>query len=140
MNLDHLRAHCLSFPGASEGLQWGECLLFRVANKIFVNVTLADTPPRIWVKCTAERCAELLEIEGIRRAPYIGKHDWVELERMDLLRDTEMREVIAESYQNIRNKLPRSVQAKLEEKQLPLRVKSRLGMTKKKKSTRQSRG
>ena len=103
MNLDSLRAHCLSFPGASEGLQWGECLLFRVANKIFVNVTLADTPPRVWVKCTPGRCAELLEIEGIRRAPYIGKHDWVELERMDLLRDAEMREVIAESYRNIRH-------------------------------------
>jgi predicted DNA-binding protein (MmcQ/YjbR family) len=131
MNLDRLRAHCLSFPGASEGLQWGECLLFRVANKIFVNVTLADTPPRVWVKCTRERCAELLEIEGTRRAPYIGKHDWVELERMDLLRDAEMRELIAESYQNIRSKLPRSVQAKLGEKQLPLRVKSQLGMTKK---------
>ena len=122
MNLDSLRECCLSFPGASEGLQWGECLLFRVANKIFVNVTLADTPPRVWVKCTPGRCAELLEIEGIRRAPYIGKHDWVELERMDLLRDDEMREVIAESYQNIRSKLPRSVQAKLEEKQIPRRV------------------
>ncbi len=101
MDLNSLRAHCLSFPGASEGLQWGECLLFRVANKIFVNVTLADTPPRVWVKCTPGRCTELLEIEGIRRAPYIGKHDWVELERMDLLRDAEMRELIAESYQNI---------------------------------------
>jgi predicted DNA-binding protein (MmcQ/YjbR family) len=140
MNLDSLRAYCLSFPGATEGLQWGECLLFRVANKIFVNVTLADTPPRVWVKCTPGRCAELLEIEGIRRAPYIGKHDWVELERMDLLRDAEMREVIAESYQNIRSKLPRSVQAKLGEKQIPVRVKSRLGMTKKKKSSRQSQG
>ena len=133
MDIESLREFCLSFPGASEGLQWGECLLFRVAKKIFVNVTLADTPPRVWVKCTPERCAELLEIEGIHRAPYIGKPDWVELERMDLLRDAEMREVIAESYQNIRSKLPRSVQAKLGEKQIPLRVKTRPAMTKKKK-------
>ena len=134
MDLDSLRAYCLSFPGTSEGLQWGECLLFRVAKKIFVNVTLADTPPRVWVKCTPGRCAELLEIEGIRRAPYIGKHDWVELERMDLLPGAEMREVIAESYQNIRSKLPRSVQAQLGEKQIPLRVKARPGMTKKKRA------
>jgi predicted DNA-binding protein (MmcQ/YjbR family) len=133
MNLDSLRAHCLSFPGTTEGLQWGECLLFRVANKIFVTVTLADTPPRVWMKCTPGRSAELLEIEGIRRAPYIGKHDWVEMERMDLLRDAEMREVIAESYRNIRSKLPRSVQAKLGEKQIPPRVQTRPGMTQKKK-------
>jgi predicted DNA-binding protein (MmcQ/YjbR family) len=115
MNIDSIRAYCLSLPGATEGLQWGECLLFRVAKKIFVNLTLADTPPRIWLKCTPERCAELLEIEGIRRAPYIGKHDWVELERVDLLPDAELRALIAESYQNIRSKLPRSVQAKLDE-------------------------
>lgn len=133
MDIESLREFCLSFPGASEGLQWGECLLFRVAKKIFVNVTLADTPPRVWVKSTPGRCAELLEIEGIHRAPYIGKHDWVELERMDLLRDAEMREVIAESYQNIRSKLPRSVQAKLGEKQISPRAKSRPAMTKKKK-------
>ena len=133
MVIESLRKFCLSFPGASEGLQWGECLLFRVANKIFVNVTLADTPPRVWVKCTPERCAELLEIEGIRRAPYIGKHDWVELERMDLVRDGEMRELIAESYRNIRSKLPRTVQATLGEKRIPLRVKTRPGITKKKK-------
>ena len=122
MNIDSLRAYCLSFPGATEGLQWGECLLFRVANKIFVNVTLADTPPRIWLKCTPERCTELLEIEGIRRAPYIGKHGWVELERVDLLPDAEMRALIAESYQNIRSKLPRTVQAKLDgAKRVPAR-------------------
>lgn len=116
MDLDSLRAHCLAFPGATEGLQWGECLLFRVANKIFVNVTLGDTPPRIWVKCNPERCAEMLEIEGVRRAPYIGKHDWIELKCLDLLPNAEMHELIAESYQNIRSNLPRSVQAKLEEK------------------------
>ena len=114
MNIESLRKYSQSFPGATEGLQWGECLLFRVAKKIFVNVTLADTPPRIWLKCTPERCAGLLEIEGIRRAPYIGKHNWVELERMDLLPDAELRALIAESYQNIRSKLPRSLQAKLD--------------------------
>ena len=114
MDLDSVRSHCLSLPGTTEGLQWGECLLFRVAKKIFVNVILGETPPRIWVKCTPERCAELLEIEGVHRAPYLGKHDWVELERVDLLPDAEMRELIAESYQNVRSKLPKAVQAKLD--------------------------
>jgi predicted DNA-binding protein (MmcQ/YjbR family) len=133
MDIESLRKYCLSFPGASEGLQWGECLLFRVANKIFANVTLADTPPRVWVKCTPGRCAELLEIEGIRRAPYIGKHNWVELKRFDLLADAEMRELIAESYQNICSKLPRRVQAKLGEKRSPCRATTRPRATTKKK-------
>ena len=113
MDLDELRRYCLSFPGASEGLQWGDNLLFRVGRKIFAIASLSSVPQALTLKCTPERCAELLEIEGIRRAPYIGKHHWVELERVDLLPDDEMRELIAESYQNIRRRLPRSVQAKL---------------------------
>jgi predicted DNA-binding protein (MmcQ/YjbR family) len=133
MNLDSLRKFCLSFPGASEGLQWGDDLLFRVGNRIFASVWLGSVPQRMSVKCTPDRCAELLEIEGIARAPYVGRYDWVMVERLDLLRDAEMRELIAESYQNIRSKLPRSVQAKLGEKQIPPRVKSRSGMTKKEK-------
>ncbi len=139
MNVDGVRRYCLSFAGTSEGLQWGECLLFRVGEKIFVNITLADTPPRIWLKCTPERCSELLEIEGARRAPYLGKHNWVELERIDLLADEEMRALIKESYENVRSKLPRRIRDELEkEKQTPRRAQARLRMTKKQKAVRRS--
>jgi predicted DNA-binding protein (MmcQ/YjbR family) len=142
MNLDSIRTYCLSFPGATEGLQWGDDLLFRVGNKIFVTVSLGSVPHCMSVKSTPEQCAELLEMEGITRAPYVGRYDWVMLERLDLLPDADMRELIAESYQNIRSKLPRAVQTNLAEskQQAPRRAKPRVGITKKKKTGRKSPG
>jgi predicted DNA-binding protein (MmcQ/YjbR family) len=138
VDLDSLRAYCLSFPGATEGLQWGDDLLFRVGNKIFVTVALGGVPQCMTVKSTPERCAELLEIEGISRAPYVGRYDWVMLERLDLLRDAEMRELIAESYQNVRNKLPRRVQAGIEGMKQPTLRRAKAAT--KKKKTRKSPG
>ena len=117
MNLDSLRAYCLSFPGATEGLQWGDDLLFRVGNKIFVSVSLGSVPQCMTVKSAPERCAELLEIEGITRAAYVGRYDFLTLERLDLLPAAEMRQLIAESYENVRSKLPRAVRAKLDGQQ-----------------------
>jgi len=114
MDLDELRRYCLSFPGATEGLQWGDNLLFRVGQKIFAITSLGSFPQALTLKCTPARCAELLEIEGISRAPYVGRYHWIELEHLGVLRDTELRAVIAESYHNIRSKLPRSAQAKLD--------------------------
>jgi len=117
MNIDSIRAYCLSFPGATEGLQWGDDLLFRVGNKIFVSVSLGSVPVCMTVKSTPERCAELLETEGITRAAYVGRYDFITLERLDLLPDAQMKELIAESYENVRRKLPQAVRAALEEKQ-----------------------
>ena len=114
MNLDSIRAYCLSFPGATEGLQWGDDLLFRVGNKIFVSMGLGSVPQNMTVKSTPARCAELLEIEGITRAAYVGRYDFITLERLNLLPDAELKRLITESYHNVRSKLPKSEQAKLD--------------------------
>ena len=114
MDLDSLREYCLSFPGATEKIQWGNDLLFCVAGKIFVVTGLGTANPGLTLKCTPERFAELLECEGFSKAPYVGRYHWVALERLDVVRDSELRGLIAESYRNVRGKLPRSAQAKLD--------------------------
>ena len=126
MDIESLRAYCLSFPGATEGLQWGDDLLFRVGSKIFVSVSLGSVPQCMTVKSTPQRCAELLKVEGITRAAYVGRYDFITLERLDLLPNADLRELIAESYQNVKNKLPRAVLAKLDGKAKgPRQAKSR---------------
>jgi predicted DNA-binding protein (MmcQ/YjbR family) len=35
MNLERLREHCLGFPGATEQVQWGADLVFKVGGKMF---------------------------------------------------------------------------------------------------------
>jgi len=70
MNVDDIRAFCLSFPHVTENVQWGEDLCFKVAKKIFAIVDLGSVPPHICFKCTPEKFAELCEIDGIGPAPY----------------------------------------------------------------------
>ena len=42
MDLDTLRAICLAHPGATEEVQWGDHLLFKVGGKMFCITDLND--------------------------------------------------------------------------------------------------
>jgi len=61
-------------------------------------LSLAAVPPSLSLKCTAEKFAELCEFEGIRPAPYVGRYAWVLLERLDVLSDEEIEDLINQSY------------------------------------------
>jgi predicted DNA-binding protein (MmcQ/YjbR family) len=98
MNVDSIRRYCLSFPHAKENLQWVDELCFKIAGKIFVMLGLESVPQRMCFKCTPENFAELVEQEGIRPAPYVGRYKWVMLDRLDALPDDELRELIHKSY------------------------------------------
>ncbi|HUK46542.1 MAG TPA: MmcQ/YjbR family DNA-binding protein [Terriglobales bacterium] len=98
MNLDSIRALCLSLPNATENLQWGEELCFKVGGKIFAMVGLASTPQSLIFKCDPERFAELTEREGISPAPYVGRYKWVMLESLDVVPGLELEELIRGSY------------------------------------------
>jgi predicted DNA-binding protein (MmcQ/YjbR family) len=104
MNVDSLRKYCLSFPQAAENLQWGEDLCFKVNGKIFAVVSLGSVPQGLCFKCTPEKFAELCEREGIGPAPYVGRYKWVLLERLDILSDSELRELIRVSYEMVASK------------------------------------
>ena len=56
----------------------------------------------------------MLEAVGVRRAEYVGRYDWITFAIEGVFRDGEIRELISDSYQNIRGKLPKSAAAKLE--------------------------
>lgn len=114
MDIEAVRRYCLSLPDATEDLkaEWGDSLLFRIGGKIFASTSLSQVPHRMNLKCTAERIAELLEIDGVRRAAYVGRYDWIDVPLSGVFRDGELRELIHESYENIRAKLPKRVAEK----------------------------
>jgi predicted DNA-binding protein (MmcQ/YjbR family) len=101
MNVDSVRAYCLSFPETRENLQWGDDLCFKVAGRIFAVLSLHAVPPSLCFKCTPEKFAELCEQEGISPAPYVGRYKWVLLERLDLLPDQESQDLIRQSYEMV---------------------------------------
>ena len=42
MNVDEIREYCLSLPQATEKLQWGDALCFKVGGKMFAVLGLDD--------------------------------------------------------------------------------------------------
>jgi predicted DNA-binding protein (MmcQ/YjbR family) len=104
MNVDSVRSYCLSFPQARENLQWGAELCFKVAGKIFAILSLDAVPQSLCFKCTPEKFVELVEQEGIRPAPYVGRYKWVLVERLDALDDEELEDLIRQSYEMVASK------------------------------------
>jgi predicted DNA-binding protein (MmcQ/YjbR family) len=105
MNVDEIRKYCLAFPEAAENLQWGDDLCFKIRSKIFAIVSLDN--PRLCFKCTPEVFAEVIEREDIHPAPYVGRYKWVMLDRLDALRNDELRDLILQSYEMVAAKAPR---------------------------------
>ncbi|MGP0018653.1 MAG: MmcQ/YjbR family DNA-binding protein [Candidatus Sulfotelmatobacter sp.] len=105
MNVESLRAYCLSFPEAKEKLQWGDALCFKVREKMFAVLGLDQV--RLTFKCTPEIFAELIERQNIRPSPYLGRHNWVMLDRLDALRQDELQDLLRESYEMVAAKAPK---------------------------------
>jgi len=99
LDVESIRRYCLSFPRTKEKLQWGETLCFQVEEKIFSLLNLdVSSQTRLAFKSTPEKFAELIEMAGIRPAPYVGRYHWVALEQLDTLPDGELMELIKNSY------------------------------------------
>jgi predicted DNA-binding protein (MmcQ/YjbR family) len=112
LNLEKLRKFCLSLPAATEQIQWGADLVFKVGGKMFaVAATEVDAGHRVSFKCSDEGFNELLEREGIVPAPYMARAKWVALETFDALSDRETQERIRESYDLVFAKLTKRQQA-----------------------------
>jgi predicted DNA-binding protein (MmcQ/YjbR family) len=104
MDVESIRHFCLSFLDATENLQWGEDLCFKVRGKIFAVLDLGSVPQRLSLKCRPEEFAELTELEGIIPAPYVGRYKWVLLERLSVLPAPELKALIRESYAMVASK------------------------------------
>src|SRR6266436_6749340 len=62
MDIESVRAYCLSFPHATENVQWGNDLVFKIAGKMFaVGVLEGASKYCLSLKCTEEKFAELIE-------------------------------------------------------------------------------
>jgi len=101
MNVEVIQRFCLSFPQATENLQWGDDLCFKVGGKIFAVLNLNSVPPGLSFKCSPETFAQLVEREGIVPAPYVGRYKWVLVERPEVLPWSELKELLRASYQMV---------------------------------------
>jgi predicted DNA-binding protein (MmcQ/YjbR family) len=126
MDIEQVREYCLSFPHATENVQWGNDLVFKIAGKMFAVVVLEGASKYcLSFKCTEEKFAELIERDGIDPAPYSARYHWVALEGFDALSDKELKTLLKNSYDLVFEKLPKKIKAELGTGPLPKAKKRR---------------
>ena len=115
MDIEQVRAYCLSFPHVTEKVQWGYDLVFKIGGKMFAVTVLETAPHCLSFKCTPEQFAELIERDGIAPAPYVARYHWVALQRFDALNDKELKALLRNAYDLVLAKLPKKLRAQLSE-------------------------
>src|SRR6516225_2435707 len=109
MDIDAIRRHCLRLPHATENVQWGADLCFKVGERLFAVAPLELAPVRLSFKCTPESFVELCERPGIIPAPYMARAQWVALQSLDAVPDDELRGLLAKSYSLVWERLPKKL-------------------------------
>ncbi|MCC6538767.1 MAG: MmcQ/YjbR family DNA-binding protein [Bryobacterales bacterium] len=130
MQLEQVRAWCLSLPAATEQVQWGNDLVFKVAGKMFAVAALEPGSHVLSCKVTPEEFAELIERPGIVPAPYLARAHWVAVERFDVLRASELERLVRASYALVVSKLPKSKQPQAAPAGKPAKKKKGVGTAK----------
>jgi predicted DNA-binding protein (MmcQ/YjbR family) len=110
VDLDWLRRYCLSFPHATEQIQWGSDLIFKIGGKIFAGAPTEPGRICLSLKCTPEEFAELIEHPGIIPAPYCARYHWVALESEGALPHAEIKRLLRKSYDLVLAGLPKKRQ------------------------------
>jgi predicted DNA-binding protein (MmcQ/YjbR family) len=113
MDLDALRRLCLSFPGVTEQIQWGDDLLFKVGGKMFALTNLEPAPVWLSFKVDPELFSEITERPSVIPAPYLARAKWVALESRDAIALTELAGLLRASYELVAAKLPRKTRESL---------------------------
>src|SRR5947207_14017619 len=114
MDIEKVRALCLSFPHVTEEVLWGNDLVFKIGGKMFAVIGLDPASDHCMsFKCTPEKFAELVERKGIVPAPYVARYHWVALESFDALSGKELKVLLRNSYDLVFEKLPKKMKAQL---------------------------
>lgn len=115
MDIEWVRAICMSLPHATEQVQWGDNLVFKVGGRIFAVAPLEPAERCLSFKCSDEDFAELIERPGIIPAPYLARAHWVALEREHPLGQAELEALLRKAYRLVFAKIPKALQDKFGE-------------------------
>ncbi len=112
MDIEAVRNYCLAFPHATENIQWGNDLCFKLGGKLFAVIDLESR--RLSFQVTPEEFVEFTEREGIRPAPYVARYHWIVLDAPYVLSPTELKGLLAAAYERSLAKLPKKIRLALD--------------------------
>ena len=115
MNIEDYRTFCLTLNGATESMPFDEkALVFSVKGKMFTLTNSIDTFELINVKCEHEEAIELRErYSAVIPGFHMNKKYWNSIEMDGSISDEQIQKWIVNSYQIIVSKLPKKMQAEL---------------------------
>jgi predicted DNA-binding protein (MmcQ/YjbR family) len=114
MDVETIRKVCLQLPHATENVQWVYNLCFKVDGKLFAVTALEPAATKLSFKASAENFELLCERPGVIPAPYMARAQWVALQESNAISDSELRELLNESYRLVFERLPKKRQLELQ--------------------------
>jgi predicted DNA-binding protein (MmcQ/YjbR family) len=106
--VEAIRSFCLALPEATENIQWGADLVFKIGGKMFAVTNVhPEGPYTLSFKCTPDTFGALIEKDGIKPAPYMARHCWVLLEQLNALSEEELHKRLRGSYELVVETLPK---------------------------------
>ena len=108
MHIDQLRAFCLSLPNVTEDIKWGNDLCFSIGGKMFCICGMQE-PLTASIKASDEDFAELTATNDIIPAPYLARYKWIYIQNPARFSKKEWEHYIKQSYQLIKEKLPKKI-------------------------------
>ncbi len=109
MDAELIRDHCLGKPGVTESFPFGEStLVYKVKEKIFLLISIDDTPIRFNAKCDPDRAIELREAhDAIIPGYHMNKRLWNTIIMDGTLPSALVIEMIDDSYNLVVQSLPK---------------------------------
>jgi predicted DNA-binding protein (MmcQ/YjbR family) len=115
LTAEQLKAICLDQPAAEETFPFSaELSVFKVGGKLFALSALGEPPLRISLKCVPEVAVKLrIEYPAITAGYHLNKQHWNTVLVDGTVPDDLVREMIEDSYDLVRSKLPKAVRITL---------------------------
>jgi predicted DNA-binding protein (MmcQ/YjbR family) len=115
MKAEILAAYLLKYPQTSEEQPFGpDADVYKVAGKIFAILAPDDTPPAISLKCDPVIALELRhEYKSVVPGYHLNKDHWNTVTLDGSIPDSELKKMIAHSYEQVVNGLPKSLRVRL---------------------------
>jgi len=115
LTAERLKALCLGQPGAEESFPFtAEHSVFKVGGKMFALTALDERPLSVSLKCVPEVAVKLrLEYPAITAGYHLNKQHWNTVLLDGTVPDRLVREMIEDSYDLVRSKLPKAVRLTL---------------------------
>ena len=115
MNENDLSALCSPWGGVGQDVKWEDDLVFTVSGKMFAVFCMRGPDKgRLSFKVDSDRFLELTDQPGIVPAHYMSRAFWVTIAEPELFKRTDIEEFVRHSYELVRARLTKKVQAKLD--------------------------